>query len=302
MNSRDIALFLLVFPALVVFGKQGLAADPAPQEVSFPQAPSQRLPIWLDYGEQVNAIFAMPSGTTRKVPAVVLIHTRGGYDRAQYEVYGNALREKGIATLGLVLFYPSRVPSHRPSNLVPHAFGALKYLASRPEIDPNRIAIVGFSMGGILTVLTASDLLASEHMGNGPRFAAHAAFYPVCWIHDEIARDTPRMKGVSGAYAKLTGAPVHILAGGKDGWDDPDSCQKFLEALAPDARKSVTLTFYPDAPHHWDGEGRRRYYGAAACKGKGCEVDDWYDPVTTQDGKKVVIEFLASILLREPKK
>jgi dienelactone hydrolase len=282
--------------ALLALGQQGLAADPSPQEVTFPQAPSERLPIWRGYGEQVNAILTLPPNTTGKVPAVVMIHTNGGYDPAHYDFYGTALRASGIATLGLILFRSGG--TNQPSNIVPHAFGALKYLASRPEIDSNRIAIMGFSLGGILAVYTASDMLASEHMGGGPKFAAHVAFYPLCWLHEEIARGTPRTKRFANAYAKLTSAPLHILAGGKDQYDDPDSCQRFLESLAPDARKSVALTYYPDATHGWDNGGTRRYFDAAACKGRGCDVNDVSDQATAQKGKLVAIEILTSTLLR----
>jgi len=267
------------------------------QEVSFPQAPSERLPVWRGYGEQVNAILSLPTvDAAAKVPAVVLIHTRGGYDPAHYDFYGTALRQAGIATLGLNLFHSN--PRHQPSDLVPHAFGALKYLASHPMIDPNRIGIVGFSMGGILAMYTASAMLASEHLGSGPRFAAHVPFYPLCWNHEEIARGSERTKKLANAYANLTGTPVHILAGGKDQWDDPDSCQKFLEALAPDARKSVTLTFYPNATHGWDRGQNYQYHGAAACKGRGCRVEEISDPETALKSRQVVVEFFSSVLLR----
>lgn len=157
------------------------------QEVTFPQVPSERLPVWRGYGEQVEAVLSLPPDSAGKVPAVVLIHSAGGYDHAHYEFYGAALRQAGIATLGLILF---RVPSrtHLPADLVPHAFGALKYLATHPRIDPDRIGITGFSLGGILAMYTASSMLAAEHLGTGPRFAAHVPVYPVCWIQRSCSR------------------------------------------------------------------------------------------------------------------
>ncbi len=289
--TRFLATFL-VFTAL----SSGALSQ---QEVTFPQAPSERFPLWRGYGEQVTAILSLPPDAAGKVPAVVLIHTYGGYDAAHYEFYGAPLRQAGFATLELILYRVGR-PTHLPSDLVPHAFGALKYLASHPRIDPNRIGILGFSLGGILAMYTASDVLATEHLGTGgPRFAAHMPFYPACWIHEEVARGTERTKRLANAYARLTGAPVHILAGGKDRWDDPDTCQKFLEALTPDARKSVVLTFFPDATHVWDVRGpRRRISGPAACKGRGCEVEVVYDPEIAQKGRQVVVEFFTSNLLR----
>lgn len=267
----------------------------AQQEVRFPQAPSERLPVWDGYGEQVDAIFQLPEGAEGRVPAVVLFHGAGGYDRTQYEFYGKALREAGIATLGVVLFR-SGSRRHVPSDLVPHAFGALKFLAMHPRIDSERIGITGFSLGGIIAMYTASSMLAAEHMGTGPRFAAHVPVYPVCWIHEGVARGAERQKRIANAYAKLTGAPVHILAGGRDELDDPDGCRKFLDALSPEARKSVALTIFPDATHSWDEGGNRRYFDRAGCKGRGCQVDVVNSVDISHKGRQVMIDFFVSNL------
>ncbi len=269
----------------------------AQQEVKFPQVPSERLPIWRGYGEQVEAILQLPASAIGRVPAVVLFHSAGGYDPGQYEFYGAALRETGIATLGVILFR-SGSRTHVPSDLVPHAFGALKYLATHPRIDPDRIGITGFSLGGILAMYTASSMLAAEHLGTGPRFAAHVPVYPVCWIHEGVARGAERQKRIANAYVNLTGAPVHILAGGKDQLDDPDGCQKFLDALSPEARKSVSLTIYPDATHSWDEGGNRRYFDRAGCKGKGCQVDVVSSVDISQKGRQIMVDFFVSNLRR----
>jgi dienelactone hydrolase len=268
----------------------------AQQEVEFPQAPSERLPVWDGYGESVHAVLQFPEGVQGRVPAVVLLHSDGGYDPQQYEFYGKALREAGFATLSAILFR-SGSKRHLPSDLIPHAFGALRYLAAHPRIDPERIGITGFSLGGILAMYTASSMLAAEHLGAGPRFAAHVPVYPVCWIHEGIARGQGRLKN---AYDKLTGAPVHILAGGKDEVDDPDGCQKFLDALTPEARKSVALTVYPDATHSWDAGGNRRYFDRTGCKGKGggCQVDVVNSVDLSLKGRQVMVDFFVSNLRR----
>lgn len=267
------------------------------QEVTFPQVPSERLPVWRGYGEQVEAVLSLPSNSAGKLPAVVLIHSAGGHDEAQYDFYGAELRKAGIATLGLILF---RVPSraHLPSDLVPHAFGALKFLAGHPRIDPDRIGIAGFSLGGILAMYTASSMLAAEHLGSGPRFAAHVPVYPVCWVHEGVARGAERQKRVANAYTRLTGAPVHILAGGRDQLDDPDGCDRFLDALSPEARKSVTLTVYPEATHNWDGGRSYRYFDRAGCKGKGCQVDVVSSMDIAEKGRQAMVDFLVATLGR----
>jgi dienelactone hydrolase len=267
------------------------------QAVTFPQAPSERLPVWRGYGEQVEAVLTLPSDSAGRVPAVVLIHAAGSYNHAHYEFYGAALRQAGIATLGVILFRaPSR--THVPTDLVPHAFGALKYLATHPRIDPDRIGITGFSLGGILAMYTASSMLAAEHLGTGPRFAAHVPVYPVCRIHEEVARNAERLKRIANAYANLTGAPVHILAGGRDQLEDPDSCQKFLDALSPEARKFVALTVYPNATHNWDVGRDYRYFDRGGCNGKGCQVDVVSSVDVAQKGRQFMVDFFVSNLRR----
>jgi dienelactone hydrolase len=259
----------------------------AQQEITFSTAPSERLPE----KSEVEAILTMPANATGKVPAVVFIHSAGGYDAAKYALYGAALREAGIATLGVSLF---RIGSSRlPSEWLPHTFGAFKYLAAHPQIEPSRIGIMGLSLGGILSMYTASAIFTAEHLGSGQGFAAHVPVYPACWVHEAIARGTSRNKSLNNtrAYSKLTGAPVHILAGDKDQLDDPDGCQKFLEALSLEARKFVELTVYPGATHVWDAGRNYEYFDRAGCKGRGCQVQVEYSPEVTAKGIKVVVDF-----------
>ncbi len=269
-------------------------------DVTFPTAPSERLP----YSRQVEATLTLPPKASGKVPAVVLIHAGGGFTNSnQYEFYGARLREAGIATLGVVLFRSGSRPfqSHVASDFLPHAFGALKYLAAHPDIDATRVGIMGFSLGGILSMYTASASLTTEHLGEGPRFAAHVPVYPVCWLHNANARASRKLN-MTGAYAKLTGAPIHILGGAKDQLDDPDTCQKFIEALSPEARKSVTLTMFQNGTHLWDVGRNYRYFDHAGCNGKGCDIDVVFDSDTTQKGRQIVVEFFTSNLLQAEKR
>ena len=62
----------------------------AQQEVEFPQAPSERLPVWDGFGASVRAVLQLPEGVQGRVPAVVLFHSGGGYDPEHYEFYGKA--------------------------------------------------------------------------------------------------------------------------------------------------------------------------------------------------------------------
>ena len=261
------------------------------QDVKFPAAPSTRI---ANTGE-VEAVFTLPPNAGQKVPAVVIIHTRGGYNAGHSELYAAPLRQIGIATLDVILSRYS-LRAHPPSDFVPHAFGALKYLLSHPRIDSSRIGIMGMSLGGILAIYTASEILASEHLGGTPvRYVAHAGLYPVCNIHERVIRG--QQKRLLNAYDKFTGAPVLLLAGGKDQYDDPDSCQQFIAALPAVAKSHFSLIYYADATHGWDQGRNNRVYTPSACKGRGCDVDYVSDLVTTGKARESVVDFFASKLV-----
>ena len=87
------------------------------------------------------------------------------------------------------------------------AFAALKELRKLPAIDPARIAIMGFSMGGGVTLRTAMESHRKQWMGDEKGFAAQAAFYPVC---------KPFEKKLEESGSKLTGTPMIIFYGTED--------------------------------------------------------------------------------------
>jgi len=91
-------------------------------------------------------------------PAVVLMHTCGGVGRHVRTYWPNELTANGYVTL-MVDSFGSRGLGPCPNALLRRgivqfkdlsqdAFGALDYLASLPFVDKNRIAVVGYSLGG----------------------------------------------------------------------------------------------------------------------------------------------------------
>ncbi len=194
---------------------------------------------------EVPAELRLPPGS--KLPAVVVVHGSAGIDsRGKFHI--EALNKAGIATLEIDLWKPRGVtsPAHRPRSVaetLPDAYGALAYLARQPNIDPARIGIMGFSWGGVVTMLTATQPYTDLYMGGGVKFKAHAPFYPVCWVYN-------RVPGY--AFAAFTGAPVFIQGGELDTYDLPDTCTQLVAATEARAPGIATVTLYAGATHAFD--------------------------------------------------
>lgn len=266
----------------------------AAQAVAAKESVSFKANTLVDGDMAVTGDLCLPAGREGKLPAVVVIHSSGGFEDRTRAAYVEALNQAGIATLELNLFSRGGRPKTSRMNL-PHTFGALTYLANHPRIDPNRIGIMGFSHGGLLSLFSASRELNETYTGGKYRFAAHVPLYPVCWAHLASAegRNAVYPKSV---YQALTGAPVHILGGEKDHYDDADTCQKFVAALPDGARQQVGLTMYPDATHGWDGLEDKSYVDGAAHKGAGGNVSQFRNPAVAKQSLVFVSEFFQTKL------
>lgn len=228
-----------------------------------------------------------------KVPAVVIVHGTSGVDsRGSYQA--EALNDAGIATLELDMWSARGLnggtgPNGRPAGVpetLPDAYGALQYLAARPEIDPQRIGITGFSWGGVVSMLTATRPYSELYLGANPlRFAAHAPFYPVCWGYNKI----PGYE-----FAELTGAPVFIQSGECDAYDEPDSCTKLVNGLPEPGRRQVTVTMYPGATHAFNRlEPAQTVTDPFAHLGQGGEVKFEAHPDAAARSRRAAVEFFA---------
>ncbi|MBV8615594.1 MAG: dienelactone hydrolase family protein [Acetobacteraceae bacterium] len=194
-------------------------------------------------------------------PAVVMLHGSAGmiYDRAKY---GPQLASMGVAVL-LVETYDSRrdlgtgfverVLNITETMFVADAYAALRYLATRPEIDPRRVVLAGFSYGGMAAEYAMYAQIANAFAPNGPRFAGHVAFYAPC-----IARF---------ADSRTTGAPLLMLYGAEDELIRPERCAQVADDLRAGG-SAVEIISYPGAVHQWDGGMPRQLIGRqlAGCR------------------------------------
>lgn len=265
-------LLILAVSATGQAGPGGNCPDTQAPRISFIEYPSVEnplLPPELQTEITIKAKLKLPQACNRKnrgrhqrpgMPAVVIVHGSGGVD-FRGDFYARALNEGGIATLEIDLWESRGVTgvADRPALpiiTVPDTFGGLAYLASREEIDPDRIGMLGFSWGGVMSLATAEQSYAGW-FGNGRAFAAHVANYPVCYGANDatiLARFgiDPLLAGTQ--FLSLTGAPILIQIGTEDDYDNgPEPCLNMAqELLDPADRQLVDVAVYDGAYHAWD--------------------------------------------------
>jgi dienelactone hydrolase len=192
---------------------------------------------------------APPGPVGDRRPAVVALHGCGGLFRTERDQAGqlgarHAAWAELLAADGYIVLMPDSFGSRglagqctvQDRSITPRiraddANRAAEWLARQPDVDPARIAILGWSNGGS-TVLRAID---AGRAPSGVEWTAAIAFYPGC--RPLLARDgwAPRLS-------------VDILIGGADDWTPPAAC----EALAKAHAERIRLTVYPGAYHGFD--------------------------------------------------
>ncbi len=195
----------------------------------------------------VQASLGFPEQAKDRYPAVIVVHTLGGYRDANEGYAAAELRKSGFATLTYDSFAArgttgealSGSPAYLPIG-VADAYAALRLLSSDPRIDADRIAILGFSFGGEVAHLTAFEPLRSA-LNPGPgRFAAHVAFYPAGSF------------GVIAERGAYTGSPVLMLLGEKDDNLPLAKIENYLAyAKAAGNPAPIETVTYNGAYHAW---------------------------------------------------
>lgn len=197
----------------------------------------------------------LPDGTAR-VPAVLLVHGSGGIYDALLEYWPKTFNAAGYAVLTLDMFGPRGVVSTaEDQSRLPiaadaaDAFAALKLLATHPRIDPARIAIMGFSRGGITAWRTAVErIVAAQALPGGLRFGAHIPVYSGGCVGPIRLRVKP------GVFDKT---PQLWLHGTADDYTPIGPCRDYAQQIAA-AGTPVEFVAIDGAGHKFDGDDTRR--------------------------------------------
>ncbi|MEN9843617.1 MAG: hypothetical protein RLZZ612_1446 [Pseudomonadota bacterium] len=184
-------------------------------------------------------------------PVVLMLHGCGGMLNAQGQPtvrmrdYAQLLNAQGWHTLALDSFGPRGVAeictqkantrAIKVSDRAVDVWEALAWLAQQPEVDAQRLALLGWSNGGS-TVLWANNQRreAMPEAKQRPHLRLAVAFYPGC------ASEAKR------GYQPL--APTLLLLGLADDWTPANACEPLTHLPA------VTRHAWADAHHGFDGK------------------------------------------------
>ncbi|MCG8493998.1 MAG: dienelactone hydrolase family protein [Sneathiellales bacterium] len=243
----------------------------------------------------IGGRFIFPSNVQKgaKVPAVVVYHGSGGAMQ-RGELYQNALADAGIASLALDAWTGRKIKSHkdRPQTVMetlPDAFGARKWLMAQPGIQGNNIGIMGFSWGGVVSMLSSTKAYKEQNSHDGGGFKAANPVYPVCWVYNAVPGYT---------FKQLTGIPMQIITGSEDAYNmDADTCPNLINSLDEGARKKISVQVLQGAHHSFDSPGENRIVvDTYAHRGKGGPVPLRYNASATQQSLKLTVDFFSKAL------
>jgi dienelactone hydrolase len=263
--SRKALITALLFVAALALAACGGSV----RNVKFDNSLSQKLggePVTLP-GKLVK-----PAGDG-PFPAVVIMHSCVGITPNQ-DRWASSFKSWGYVSLQVDSFRPRGVSNDcgKPPKKVPFelraqdAYDAKSYLATLPFVDPDKIAVVGWSHGAVSTieVVTLDFNYPQEKF-----FRAAVAFYPYC------------KKGLD-----YVNAPLLILTGELDDWCPTQKCVDNVPERTKTGHE-VILKVYPRAHHCFDIKGLDKTLNGHRLK---------YNPRAAANAEVQVKDFLAKYL------
>jgi dienelactone hydrolase len=170
------------------------------------------------------------------------------------------------------------------------AFGALRYLQSRPDVRADRVAAIGWSQGGVyaMAVINGPSLERARRRGvelPAVGFAGSVGVYPGgCFslVKEQVVR------------------PLLVLIGEADDWTPAATCREMVAAMHSRGADATIVT-YPGAYHYFDVEGQPLEVLAQVendnrAGGYGATVS--YQAAADADAHRRIEEFLARHLRR----
>ncbi len=262
-----------------------MASGPTLHYVSFPSLHPEPL--------HIAARMRFPAGAVAKVPAILILHGSAGPSLREGG-YADALNAAGFATLEPDQWSPRGLrggADGRPKSVIetlPDVYGARAFLAAHPRIDAGRIGVMGFSFGGVASMLAATHAHNDAFLPGG-RFAALMPVYPVCWAYNHA----PGFE-----FGNLVDAPLLLVTGALDQYDnDPEASAKLLATLASGDRAKIRTCVIAGAHHGFDMPGAdKEVHDPFGNRGTGGNVIMRHNPQATAQSHGLAVEFFTKSL------
>jgi len=247
----------------MVLSPAAFAAPPVPKTVHF---------MSEDGKTRLVGYLFEPSRSSQPVPAIVLLHGRAGpYSSLahgkytaetlskRHKAWGEHWASRGYVALLVDSFGPRGYPQgfekgsydERPAEVSEQtvrpldAYGALRYLRGRKEVQQDRIGVQGWSNGGMTVLVTMSQMAPGiDHPSRETGFRAALAEYPGCG-----------MDAVKGEYRNY--APLLMMVASADEEVSPKICEKFAEK-AKRSGADLDIVVYEGAEHNFDDPGQKK--------------------------------------------
>lgn len=245
-------------------------------------------------GHRLAGTLTVPkaAGPSNRVPAIVTITGSGSQDRDEYlpivkgfrpfRQIADSLGRRGIAVLrmddrgnGASGGNAAKATS---ADFADDIRAGLAFLRSRPEIDGERLGLIGHSEGGVIAPMVAATdpklkgivlLAGTSRPGRGilefqlrnnfsrdtskSAAARDSMLAQVPAMVDSIAKNVPWMGFFlgydPGPTARKVKTPVLILQGGTDQQVTPDQAPELREAFRAAGNRDVTMRVFPNMNH-----------------------------------------------------
>jgi dienelactone hydrolase len=227
-------------------------------------------------GPEITAWLYKPSGTG-PFPAIVLEHSCAGVN-PHTEVWGKLLASWGYVVVAPDSFGPrgekqvcTKVGVVTGGMRVADVAGAMKFLATQPDVRADRIGIIGHSHGGWTVMRSVQKSYDLAALG----LKAAVAYYPSC----------------ASRFDREVDVPLLILIGDKDDWTPADRCRQ-LQAAGFARPDLVEVVYYSNAYHSFDSRSPDRTVPGTA--GKMHRLA--YDPAAAPDAEARTRAFFAKYL------
>jgi dienelactone hydrolase len=191
----------------------------------------------------IAGVLRVAQGSGR-LPLVALVPGSGGINPGA-DVWDRQFEAMGISTFmldsfagrGIVSTVVDQSQLGRLNGII-DLYRALAVLAAHPRVDPNRIAIMGFSRGAQTTLYSSLKRFQKMWNAGGIEPAAYIALYPPCvttYIGDTDVSDHP----------------IRVFHGIADDYVEIEPCRAYFARLKGTA-KDIQMTEYPDTWHAYD--------------------------------------------------